>query len=123
MDNAPKNEKLAGFDFNEGGRTFTCSVAALNAGRTEAWWWFRVSPSTHYGSRLSPQQRQWMPDEPAASRPSVTPESEDNHRYAPFRAEATDTQRSVEARVVAYYDNLMERRGQPSHHAWRGRPR
>jgi len=33
--------------------------------------------------------------------------TESHQRHAPFRAEVTDTKRDVQARVVAYYDNLL----------------
>jgi hypothetical protein len=35
----------------------------------------------------------------------------DRGRYAPFRAEAEDTQASVRARIVSYYETHLERRG------------
>jgi hypothetical protein len=40
--------------------------------------------------------------------------TDDRHRYAPFRADAADTETSVRYRVVAYYDDLMTRRGLPT---------
>jgi hypothetical protein len=46
--------------------------------------------------------------------------TDDRHRYAPFPADAKDTQASVQARVVAYYDDLLARRAAPSVPAWRG---
>jgi len=39
--------------------------------------------------------------------------SSDSNRYAPFQAEAGDTEDSVRARVVAYYDALVTRRSAP----------
>src|SRR5829696_1850344 len=47
--------------------------------------------------------------------------SGDNARYAPFRAEADDTEDSVRERVVAYYEGLLERRAAPSAR-WGARP-
>ena len=44
------------------------------------------------------------------------------HRYAPFRAAATDTPASVQSRIVAYYENLLTRRALPSVRHWAGRP-
>lgn len=35
----------------------------------------------------------------------------DDNSYAPFRADADDTQDSVRARVVAYYEDRVARRG------------
>ena len=39
--------------------------------------------------------------------------SGDRHRYAPFRAVALESHRSVQTRIVSYYADLMERRGLP----------
>lgn len=45
------------------------------------------------------------------------------NRYAPFLAESDDTPTSVQARVVAYYDDLLARRAAPSVPRWqRARP-
>ena len=35
----------------------------------------------------------------------------DGSRYAPFRADVGDTEASVRARVIAYYENRVTRRG------------
>jgi len=48
--------------------------------------------------------------------------TESHQRHAPFRAEATDTHRDVQARVVAYYDNLLARRAEPAGPRWQRRP-
>ena len=48
--------------------------------------------------------------------------TESHQRHAPFRAEDTDTRRSVQARVVAYYDNLLARRAEPARPRWERRP-
>ncbi len=46
--------------------------------------------------------------------------STDRHnKYAPFRADAKDTQKSVKARIVAYYDALLHARAQPAPSYWR----
>lgn len=37
-----------GFEFVDSGRTFTCWIEAPGLARTEAWWWFRVSPNDHH---------------------------------------------------------------------------
>lgn len=37
----------------------------------------------------------------------------DDSRYAPFRADTDDTEDSVRARVVAYYEDRLSRRGIP----------
>jgi hypothetical protein len=39
--------------------------------------------------------------------------SSDNHRYAPFHFDATDTEDSVRARIVGFYDNRLARRDAP----------
>ena len=50
----------------------------------------------------------------------------DAQRYAPFEAASSDTQKSVKARVIAYYTKLLFARSQPvepkQHWARRGRP-
>ena len=43
----------------------------------------------------------------------------DRHRYAPFRAAAGDTRASVQAAVVAFYDDLLARRAMPVTNYWR----
>ena len=48
--------------------------------------------------------------------------TESHQRHAPFRAEVTDTRRDVQARVVAYYDNLLARRAEPARPRWERRP-
>ena len=48
--------------------------------------------------------------------------TENGQRHAPFRAEATDTRRDVQTRVVAYYDNLLARRAEPAQPRWGRRP-
>ena len=126
MQRALKDEDLDGFRFDDGGRTYSCSVGALQAGLSEAWWWFRVSPGASGSGSLPSWQRQWLPEAPATGSrpvPAVQTEAEDRQRYAPFRVAATDTRRSVEARVVAYYDDLMARRSMPVNHSWRQGPR
>ena len=118
---ALNGEELTGFDFDEGGRTYSCSIGALGGERAEAWWWFRVSTSrrqTPSWSSLSARERAWLPDVPA-NRPTEERVAEDPHRYAPFRAAASDTRGSVQARVVAYYDDLVARRDLPTNHSWR----
>ena len=45
--------------------------------------------------------------------------STDRHRYAPFRAAETDTLDGVQARVAAYYNQLLARRAAPPDHYFR----
>jgi len=81
------------FEFDQGGRVFTCSVEASPVTGGEAWWWFRVS------TERSPQ------------------------RYAPFRHVESDDHWDVQRRIVAYYDDLLARRAMPAESHWRrGRP-
>jgi hypothetical protein len=39
--------------------------------------------------------------------------SSDSYRYAPFHADAADTEDSVRVRIVDYYDTLLARRAAP----------
>jgi hypothetical protein len=48
--------------------------------------------------------------------------TENHQRHAPFRAEDSDTRRDVQARMVAYYDNLLARRAEPARPRWERRP-
>ena len=48
--------------------------------------------------------------------------TEQHQRHAPFRAEADDTPAGVQARVVAYYDDLLARRAAPAANRWNRRP-
>ena len=49
--------------------------------------------------------------------------SSDGSRYAPFLAANDDTPASIQARIVAYYDDLLARRAAPSVPRWqRARP-
>jgi hypothetical protein len=82
------------FEFVDGGRTFVCSTGALGARGAEAWWWFHIASDTR------------------------------GQRYAPFRTTPTDTRAGVQARILAYYDNLLAQRAMPAtRSAWGGRPR
>jgi hypothetical protein len=90
MDSRLEADVIEGFEFVDDGRTFTCEVEAAGPARTDAWWWFRVSAV-----------------------------KADRHRYAPFRATASDTRASVQAAVVAFYDNLLARRALPVPSYWR----
>jgi hypothetical protein len=66
------------FEFEHGGRRFTCHTGARAGGTKEVWWWFEVSG--------------------------------DAQRYAAFQAGAEDTQQSVEQRIIAFHDAMLERR-------------
>ena len=48
--------------------------------------------------------------------------TDDRQRYAPFRASSSDTQKSIKARIVKYYDDLLVRRATPTVPAWRRGP-
>ena len=72
------------FEFEEGGRTFSCTVEApLHAGMPP-WWWFRVDTG-------------------------------ESTRYAPFEALPTDTRKSVQPRIVAYYEQVLAIKARPVH--------
>ncbi len=51
-----------------------------------------------------------------------TVSTDDRQRYAPFRATPRDTQKSVRERIVAYYNELLERRAAPTVPYWRRGP-
>jgi hypothetical protein len=90
---APGGAVVDGFEFEDTGRTFVCSTGALRGAGTEGWWWFRLAADTR------------------------------GQRYAPFRTAADDTQAGVQARIVAYYDNLLVQRALPAtRSAWGSRP-
>ena len=44
--------------------------------------------------------------------------TEDHQRYAPFRADGTDTPDTVRDRVIAYYDDLLARRADRTPRRW-----
>jgi hypothetical protein len=44
--------------------------------------------------------------------------TEQHQRHAPFRYDATDSPEAVQQRMVAYYDNLLERRAAPVVKKW-----
>jgi hypothetical protein len=48
-------------------------------------------------------------------------DSREGTRYAPFEASASDTRKSVQARIVAYYAELLAIEARPVHQrpAWR----
>jgi hypothetical protein len=94
MDSRREADVIEGFEFVDNGRTFTCQVEAPGPARTEAWWWFSVS----------------TPDRASTA---------DRHRYAPFRAAASDTRASVQSAIVAFYDDLLARRALPAPSYWR----
>lgn len=48
--------------------------------------------------------------------------TERHQRHAPFRAEADDTRESVQARVVQFYDHMLERRAAPPEKRWSRKP-
>jgi hypothetical protein len=73
---------IRGFEFEQDGRTFVCSVEARRTTPDDAWWWFNVSG--------------------------------DRQRYAPFQAATADTQKTVKAKIVAFYTNLLEARARPA---------
>lgn len=77
------------FEFEEGGRTYSCCLEGPGKGNADAWWWFSVSSAT------------------------------DRQRYAPFRAEPGDTPAKVRPRIVAWYEEMLVKRAAPSVPHWR----
>jgi hypothetical protein len=47
--------------------------------------------------------------------------TEQHQRFAPFRAEAADSQADVQTRIVAYYEELLRRRAEPARPRWQRR--
>jgi hypothetical protein len=72
------------FSFVDRDRTFTCRAEARSAASPSERWWW-----FHVSSEM-------------------------HNRYAPFRAASGDTKRSVQSRIVAYYDELLARRAAPA---------
>lgn len=73
------------FEFTDTGHTFYCTVEAPRHAGMAPWWWFRIDTD------------------------SATT------RYAPFEASAKDTQKSVQARIIAYYAELLAIKARPVH--------
>jgi hypothetical protein len=46
---------------------------------------------------------------------------DDRQRYAPFRAEPSDTGADVRARIISYYEDLLARRAAPPQSRWQRR--
>lgn len=84
---------IGAFQFVDGGRTYRCRVE---------------TPAARGGA--APVSWWWFEV------------SGDQNRYAPFHAQADDTESSVKERVVAYYQQLLVRRAEPAR-AWHNRPR
>ena len=82
------------FEFEEGGVTYSCCLETpTGKDQADAWWWFSVSSAA------------------------------DRQRYAPFRHQAGDTPAKVRPRIVAWYEEMLVKRAQPSVPAYRrGRP-
>jgi hypothetical protein len=76
---------IKNFEFEDGGRQFTCTVETPSHAGMPPWWWFSV-----------------------ASEGGTT-------RYAPFEAVSSDTKKSVQARIVAYYEEVLAIKARPVH--------
>ena len=84
------------FEFDDNGRTFVCTAEPRQRSQDDQWWWFHVSNERH------------------------------QQRYAPFRKERGDTRANVQARILAYFDDLVARRLRPPTSTYSrgpGRPR
>lgn len=49
--------------------------------------------------------------------------SDSRTRYAPFRAAASDTEKTVRERIIVYYNRMLEVRAAPPTPRWGGRPK
>ena len=47
--------------------------------------------------------------------------TDDRQRYAPFRAETSDTPDAVQQRILSYYAELLARRAEPARPRWQRR--
>lgn len=81
------------FEFEDSGRTYTCTVEAPRHKPTERRWWFAVS--------------------------------HDAQRYSPFEAATGDSKKSVQERVLAFYNHRLYCLSQPTEvkKHWGGRPK
>ena len=82
---------IEAFTFSDGDRIFTCATEAQRPPHADVVWWW---------FRVS---------------------TDDRNRYAPFRAASGDTKASVQARIVAYYDDLLVKRAAPPTTYWQRR--
>jgi len=76
---------ISDFEFEEGGRRFVCSVETPRHAGMPPWWFFSIATETG------------------------------TTRYAPFEAKATDTKKSVQARIVAHYEEVLAIKARPVH--------
>ena len=72
---------IKAFEFEDAGRTYSCTVQERTGSNAGAWWWFAVSG--------------------------------DMQSYAPFQASTSDTQASVQERVIAFYNSRLHQLAQP----------
>ncbi|MGQ0646586.1 MAG: hypothetical protein ACT4P7_03385 [Gemmatimonadaceae bacterium] len=77
------------FEFEEGGRTYSCCLEGPAKDHPDSWWWFSVSSAA------------------------------DRQRYAPFRAEPGDTPSNIRPKIVAWYEAMLVKRAAPSTPPWR----
>ncbi|MDQ3082087.1 MAG: hypothetical protein M3R07_07715 [Gemmatimonadota bacterium] len=76
---------ITNFEFEDAGRRFTCTVETPSHAGMQPWWWFSVA--TEGGTT----------------------------RYAPFEAKPNDTKKSVQSRIVAYYEEVLAIKARPVH--------
>ncbi len=73
------------FEFEDAGRKFICSVETPRHAGMPPWWWFSVA------------------DEKGTT------------RYAPFEAKPSDTRRTVQARIIKHYEEVLAIKARPVH--------
>lgn len=73
------------FEFDDSGRHFVCAVEIPSHAGMQPWWWFSVV--TEGGTT----------------------------RYAPFEADPSDTKQSVQARIIASYEEILAIKARPVH--------
>lgn len=76
---------ISDFEFEDEGRKFTCSVETPRHAGMPPWWFFSVA--TENGTT----------------------------RYAPFEAAPGDTKKSVQARIIKHYEEVLAIKARPVH--------
>lgn len=74
---------ISNFEFEDSGRRFVCTVETPSHAGMQPWWWFSVA--TEGGTT----------------------------RYAPFEASPSDTKKSVQARIIAHYEEILAIKARP----------
>ena len=85
------SDALQDFAFTDSGNEFVCTVEKGRTPGSPGWWWFSVATDTR------------------------------GQRYAPFQADPSDTQESVQRRIVEYYERMLVVRATPATSPWQQR--